>query len=749
MEPCPGDCGDDYAAFLRSKRFAMVPSGFDVDPSRLPASSFDFQRDIVRWALRLGKAAIFGGTGTGKTEMQLSWGREVARETQGEILLLAPLAVAQQTVNDEAPKFGIDARLVESDADIGPGINVTNYDKLHRFSPERFAGIILDESSILKSIDGATRTKILEVFAGTPYKLACTATPAPNDFMELGNHAEFLGVMSRVEMLSMFFVHDGGETQKWRLKGHAETEFWKWLASWAVMFENPSHLGYDGRAFILPPLKMHEIIVESSEPSEGALFAMEAQTLNERRAARRSSMADRVKIAADLVNSSDEPWLLWCDLNAEGDALAAAISDAVQVAGADDNATKIERMLGFSHGKYRVIVSKASIMGFGMNFQHCPNVIFIGLSDSFEQFFQALRRCWRFGQTKPVNCYVISSTAEGAVLANIKRKEADAQRMRHGMIEHMKIDSEAALHSTARTADAYHEDTATGDGWEVRLGDCIDALRDIESGSIDFSIFSPPFASLYTYSASERDMGNCKTHSEFYDHFRFLVSELYRVIRPGRLMSFHCMNLPTSKSRDGVIGITDFRGELIRMFTDAGWIYHSEVCIWKDPVTAMQRTKAIGLLYKQLRKDSALSRQGIPDYLVTMRKPGENLAPITKTHEGFPVSLWQNYASPVWMDINPNDTLQRESAREEKDERHIAPLQFEVIRRAIQLWTNPGDLILSPFAGIGSEGYVALELGRRFLGVELKRSYWQQAVENLKAAERQAKSGTLFSGAIE
>jgi len=264
--------------------------------------------------------------------------------------------------------------------------------------------------------------------------------------------------------------------------------------------------------------------------------------------------------------------------------------------------------------------------------------------------------------------------------------------------------------------------------------DCVDVVRSLPDASVDFSVFSPPFASLYTYSNSPRDMGNVRDHAEFYAHFKFLVGELLRVTVPGRLVSFHCMNLPTSKARDGFIGINDFRGELIRMFVDAGWIFHSEVCIWKDPVTAMQRTKAIGLLHKQLKKDSALSRQGIPDYLVTMRKPGDNPKPISNTNETFPVEVWQKYASPVWMDINPSDTLQFRSAREDKDERHICPLQLDVIRRALRLWSRKGDTVLSPFMGIGSEGYVALQEGRKFIGAELKESYFKQACANLKNA---------------
>jgi len=261
-------------------------------------------------------------------------------------------------------------------------------------------------------------------------------------------------------------------------------------------------------------------------------------------------------------------------------------------------------------------------------------------------------------------------------------------------------------------------------------GDSCEILTDIPDNSVHYQIFSPPFASLYTYSNSERDLGNCRSNEEFFEHFEFIVRELYRVLMPGRLVSFHCMNLPSSKERDGYIGIKDFRGDLIRLFQKCGFIYHSEVCIWKDPVIAMQRTKAIGLLHKQLKKDSSISRQGIPDYLVTMRKPGENPEPVAHTNESFPVDLWQRYASPIWMDINPSDTLQARSCRDEQDEKHICPLQLTVIRRGIELWTNPGDIVLTPFMGIGSEAVVALEQGRRAIGIELKATWYKQAVKN-------------------
>lgn len=405
------------------------------------------------------------------------------------------------------------------------------------------------------------------------------------------------------------------------------------------------------------------------------------------------------------------------------------------MSGSDSNDVKEDRLLGFSEGRFRVLVTKPKIAGHGMNWQHCSNVAFVGLSDSWEQYYQAVRRCWRFGQEQDVDVHIYTAETEGAVVANIKRKEADALTMVEEMTAQMRDLNREDVRGMEKESVEYVTDHESGAGWDLHLGDCVDVVKSLETDSIDFSVFSPPFESLYTYTATDRDMGNCRSSEEFAEHFKFLVDDLFRVIKPGRLVSFHCMNLPTSKVRDGVIGIRDFRGELIRMFQAAGFIYHSEVCIWKDPVTAMQRTKALGLLHKQLKKDACMSRQGIADYLVTMRKPGENPNPVTNTNETFPVQLWQNYASPVWMDINPSDTLQYRSAREHDDERHICPLQLEVIRRAIRLWTNEGDLVLSPFTGIGSEGHVAIEEGRRFVGAELKESYFKQACKNLDAAQ--------------
>lgn len=729
----------NYEDFLESKSIIAPRGGFQIALPALNPLLFDWQKVIVRWAIGKGKCALFEGCGCGKTGQQLEWAHQVCIRTGGDVLILAPLAVAEQTI-EEAAKFGISATLCRMQSDVGPGINITNYEMLEHFDTSKFAGVVLDESSCIKAVDGSTRKLLTDCFANTPYRLCATATPSPNDYMELGSHAEFLGVMTRQEMLATFFVHDGGDTSKWRLKGHAEKSFWKWVCSWAVMMQRPSDLGFSDVGYELPALHRHQHVVALETQIAGMLFTPDKLTLTERREVRRNSLDARVAKCVEIIaaDNSGDQWLIWCDLNDESKALAAAIDRAVEVTGADPKEFKRRCAIGFANGAIERLTSKSSIFGFGMNFQGCRKMAFVGLSDSFEQIYQATRRCWRFGQKRDVHVHIITSDGDGPVVENIARKEKDFEAMVAGMIEHMKTEMAEELIGSTHHSDEYKRAERSGNGWSVEMGDCVDIAREMPAESVHMAVFSPPFASLYTYSASDRDMGNCKER-EFFQHYEFLCKELYRVLKPGRIVATHCMNLPSSKQNDGFIGIKDFRGDIIRTMQKFGFIFHSEICIWKDPVTAMQRTKAIGLLYKQLRKDSTISRQGIPDYLVVFRKPGENLERVTKTHESFPVDLWQRYASPVWMDINPNDTLQRESAREHADERHVCPLQLEVIERAINLWSNPGDTVFSPFAGIGSEGYVAVRNDRQFKGIELKESYFRQACANLAAAETSGK----------
>jgi hypothetical protein len=720
----------EYRANIAAKQWTAPAAGFD--PTVVPSQLFDWQRAVLRWACKKGRAALFEDCGLGKTIQQIAWAENVRVHTGGSVLILAPLAVADQTVR-EGGKIGIEVRHIRevSEIDGEPRIYVTNYDRLHRFTERMWGGVVLDESSIIKSYNGSTRNLIIETFSRTDYRLACTATPSPNDHTELGNHAEFLGVMTRTEMLASFFVHDGAETSVWRLKGHAQRDFWQWVAGWAIMMRTPADIGFRSDGYVLPELKIIRHVIASGIETPDTIFAMPAQTLSEQRAARRMTMQKRVDMAAALA-SVDGPCLVWCEMNDEGDMLEESIEGSVQVAGANDEDEKSSRMMGFADGIHRCLVTKPKLAGFGMNWQHCNRMVFVGLSHSYEQFYQAVRRCWRFGQSRPVEAHIITTDIESEIMDNIDRKQAEADAMTSGMVEHMAEITKAEIVGTDRQEDEYRTATVGESQWTANLGDCVEGISKLPNESVHYSVFSPPFASLYTYSNSPFDMGNCKDHGEFFRQFVYLTRELFRVIKTGRLVSFHCMNLPTSKERDGFIGIVDFRGILIRAFQDAGFIFHSEVCIWKDPVTAMQRTKALGLLHKTIRKDSAMSRQGIADYLVTMRKPGLNPEPIPHSDD-LPVSLWQRYASPVWMDIRPSDTLQKESAREENDERHICPLQLGVIERCIHLWSNPGDLVLSPFMGIGSEGYMALKMGRRFVGFELKSSYYQQAVANLKA----------------
>lgn len=729
----------DYDDFVRSKRRSEVATGHQPGP--LNEHLFDFQHAIVSWAVRRGRAAIFADTGLGKTLMQLSWADEVASHTGGIVLVLAPLAVSEQTI-EQGATFGIEVRRVpHGESPTEPGIWITNYERMDAIDFTELHGIVLDESSILKAHDGKTRTRIIESCQSVPYRLSCTATPSPNDFEELGNQCEFLGVMTRTEMLATYFVNDTGDTGTWRLKGWGQSRFWEWMGTWAVVLRNPSDIGFDGSRYMLPEPRYIEHVVDSEYKGDD-LFGKPAMTLQERRKAQRDSIEDRCKALADLVNSQPgEPWLIWCHLNDEADALNKMIPGSVNVQGSDSPESKSKNLLGFAHGEIRVLISKPKLAGYGLNWQHCARMAFVGIDDSFEKFYQAVRRCYRFGQSRNVEVHIFVAESEGQILQNIKRKEEKHHEMSANMIDHMRDIMNHELQGQVNIVDEYREDTYQGDGFTVHLGDCVKWTRRMEDNSIDYSVFSPPFADLFTYSNSDHDMGNCKDDEEFAKQLQFLIAELFRIIKPGRNVSFHCMNLPTTKMRQGFIGLRDFRGTLIRAFQDAGFIYHSEVCIWKDPVVAMQRTKALGLLHKTIRENASMSRMGLPDYVVTMRKPGDSVERVTHG-EDLPVRLWQKYASPIWDDIDQGRTLNRMPARDENDEKHMCPLQLDVIERCIHLWSNPNDIVFSPFTGIGSEGYCAIKMGRRFVGTELKPSYWKLACENIEDAK--VEQGGLF-----
>ncbi len=421
---------DQYSKFVAGKLSRTPPTGI-VAPYTAPAYLAEFQGVLVRWALRRGRSALFADTGLGKTRMEIEWARVVAAYTGKPVLILTPLAVAAQTVAEGA-KIGVVVTICREAADVRPGVNVANYERLHKFDASTFGGVVLDESSCIKHHDTRTLKVLMDAFAGCAFKLCATATPSPNDYTELGTHAEFLGVCSRTEMLSEYFCHDGGETSTWRLKGHARGLFWRFVASWGAMIRRPSDLGYSDDGYVLPPLVVeHHVIPAEKDEAEkaGLLFVREASTLSERRAARRASMGGRVKACLDRVALDGSVWVVWCDLNAESEALAEGIAGAVEVCGSDSIEEKERRLRAFGEGAARVIVSKPSICGWGLNWQHANHMAFVGVTDSWEAYYQAVRRCYRFGQTKPVHIHIFTSELDGAVAANLKRKEADAQRM--------------------------------------------------------------------------------------------------------------------------------------------------------------------------------------------------------------------------------------------------------------------------------------------------------------------------------
>lgn len=426
----------DYKSFLKNKQLLFNPVGF-TPTDNLNDTLFPFQNAITKWALKKGRACLFEDCGLGKTIQQLEWANQVSNYTNGNILIVAPLAVAQQT-QQEGRKFGIPVTICTEQKDVQKGINVTNYEKLHKFVGNKFNGVVLDESSILKNMAGKTRNQIIDMFRGIPYRLACTATPAPNDYMELGNHAEFLGIMSYSEMLSMFFVNDSGDTGQWRLKKHAnERKFWEWLCSWAVMVSNPRDIGFEQNGFDLPKLKYIEHKLPAIKNNYGFLCT-EAQTMNERRQVRKETIQIRCEKAAQIINKTDDQWIIWSGLNEESHLLSQLIQNAKEISGATDYSNREKLMFDFKEGKVKRLVTKPSIAGFGMNWQNCNKMVFVGLSDSWEQLYQATRRIWRFGQERSVEAHIIIEEREGAVLENIKRKDRQAQYMIKNMIHYTK-----------------------------------------------------------------------------------------------------------------------------------------------------------------------------------------------------------------------------------------------------------------------------------------------------------------------
>ena len=726
----------NYLEFLQTKQKTHIMSGFDINENELNSNMFDFQKFIVKRALKAGKYAIFADCGLGKTLMQLEWAKHVNIHMNKPVLILAPLAVSAQTI-EEGIKFHID--IVKYNGSNAP-IQISNYEQLENIDTSIFSGIVLDESSILKNFEGATKKLIIDSFKNTPYKLACTATPSPNDPMELGNHSEFLDVMSRNEMLAMYFVHDGGETAKWRLKGHAVKLFYQFVGSWSIMLNKPQDIGFEMCGYDLPELKLINRQIITPKKDNGLLFNESVINATNFNAELRFTKYERLEEVVKIVNSkSDENFIIWIRQNEEGELLKKLLPESKEVKGSDSNEYKEKTLLDFAHNKFKILITKTKIASFGMNFQNCHNQIFASLDFSFEGLYQAIRRSYRFGQSEPVNIYMITTDTMKNVIESINLKQKQFDIMQKEMAKAVNLNLAGQIMQTG-TFDTTEENN---EWYSIQRGDCVQLIENVKDESIGLSVFSPPFAELYTYSNHLEDMGNSKDYNEFLHQFSFLIKQLYRVMMSGRNVAVHCMDLPVQKGKHGYIGLRDFSGMILRAFEDAGFIYASRITIWKDPVIEMQRTKALGLLHKQVKKDSTMSRVGIPDYVMIFRKDGERNNPVTNTE--ISVDLWQKYASPVWMDINYSNTLQGfRNGREENDEKHICPLQLDTIERLIHLYSNKNDTVLTPFMGIGSEVYQAVKMGRKGIGFELKESYFDLAKANLKALIAQKNRVGLF-----
>lgn len=736
----------NYEDFLKTKEKSFIDAGFDVKQSELNKNLFDFQKHVVQIALKKGRFALFQDCGLGKTIQQLSWAQQVSKHTDKPVLILAPLAVVAQTVR-EGVKFGIKLEQLNTNINnpIGSlkGIYITNYDQLKNIENiESFAGVVLDESSILKGKDGKLSTLIINTFENTPYRLACTATPSPNDHMELGQHSQFLGAMSYLEMLAMYFVHDGGETSKWRLRKHAKDDFWKYVCTWSIAIDNPSTLGFKSAGYELPEIEYVEHIIPVPNETDN-LFGDVAVSATELHRDLKRSYEKRIKKTIELVNTDQT--IIWTLKNDEATHLNKVIEDSVNVQGADKPQVKADRLNGFADKEFTNLITKTSIASFGMNYQQCNNMIFTSYDFKFEAFYQAVRRCYRFGQKRKVTVHILVPESQ----KNVRKTILDKEQKHKEMIREMAKYSAETDYKSSNGAIVESKEIKTED-YHLINGDCVQETAKLPNNCADLVLFSPPFAELYVYSDKSEDMGNVSNYEEFEKHFQYLIPELKRTLKDGRICAVHCMDLPIQKGKEGFIGLRDFSGMLIDWFTKQGFIYHAKTTIWKNPVTEMQRTKALGLLHKTIKKDSVMSRVGIPDYILFFRNAGENKTPITHQAEDetradyLPVDLWQKYASPVWMDVDYKRTLQYRSGRDGNDEKHICPLQLDTIERIMHLYSNEGETILSPFGGIGSEGFCAIKHNRKSISIELKESYFNLNLKNHKSAVQENSTLTLF-----
>ena len=646
-------------------------------------------------------------------------------------------------------------------------ISITNYEMIDNFDFNDYKAIVLDESSILKAIGGKTKRKLMKLCQKIPYKLSCTATPAPNDYIELGNQVEWLGICKQSEMLAMFFVnankehtyHDGERTYwkkgsnaagtEWRIKHHAEMAFFRWLASWAVALIKPSDLGYSDDGFVLPPLNIYPEFIHADYQPKDTLFFTHIKGIKETHEIRRQTIPGRLEYLKSLISGDNDQWIIWTGLAEESKIIREELDNAIEVKGNDSPDFKAKAFEDFQDGKYQILITKPKIGGFGMNFQNSHNMIFFGLNYSWESFYQCIRRQWRYMQEHSVDVHVIMSDIEASIYQNIMRKDAMAKRLRQNLIKQIERFEREEIKMEDITINNIKENKKEGKNWVAIQGDSCEVLKGIEENSIDLSVYSPPFADLYTYTNSERDLGNSKDWDEFFSHYIFIIREMLRITKNGRLSCVHVSDIPAMAQKDGYIGVRNFPAAVINTHEKEGWIFNGRAFIQKNPQAQAIRTHSKALLFVQLRKDSADSRPALIDQILIFKKPGDNETPVlpVKNNE-LDNEKWIQWAHGIWMGISETDTLQYTRARGKDDEKHICPLQLGTIERCIKLYSNPGETVLTPFGGIGSEAYQAIRFERKAVLIELKEEYFKEAIKNIKHAES-LNQQNLFSATEE
>lgn len=782
----------NYQEFLETKKIKVDPKGFELPDSELNPLLYDYQKDIAKIALWKGRFLLMQDTGLGKSAELLEWAYHVRNHVNKPILIVAPLGVTYQLVK-EGEKFNRPInRIRERHEIVDNDIYIINYDILHKFEKiaKKLGGIVFDESSIFKGLSSKTRKVALKIVKNIPFRLCASATASPNDYDELLRQAEILGIMKEKEAKALFFIQDGNSANKWRLKKHATDDFWEWVSEWAIAMRKPSDLGYSDDNYHISDLYIHEIVVDGkpykNQKGQTSLFPMVASTLSERREARRSTITERVEEVKRLLDGDikeyipdydpeNEPMTAWREYLNEADEVTSIMPEFVDIRGSDSIDEKEDKIRAFTESQNMKIVTDPRMFGHGMNWQHSRIQFFIGLSDSFESIYQAIRRQWRNFQMRDVHVFFITATTQGNVVLNVKRKEEQHNKLYEEIVARMAKHYDRNQSQIGRQEMEYKVDKFETEHATVYLGDSAEMLDNELKDSVALTITSVPFPGMYAYTNSVRDAGNCVTGEETTKHIQYIMEQVYRLTMPGRLCCIHLTQEPLFKWKDGHVGRLDFRGDVIRMMQNMGWVYWSEVSIVKNPQMKAMRTNDSGLTQSSVHKDMVRAAPAMNDYVVIFKKLGENPAPVPalispkyeKEDGWLTMNDWIAYAhgvwqfendsdllplpEQIWLDIQETDVLRLNGkqshiqGRHEDDEKHLCPLQNGVVERLLKMYSNPGELILDPFNGQGTTGYWSIVNDRDYVGCELKPSYWELSKLVIESAEIERNSVDLFA----